>query len=57
MEPLFLHAMTCRIVPTDRPKENVLTSSCTASTLGLLPVRRRPEPGLLLAVVASDLDL
>lgn len=35
----------------------VLTSSWTASTLGLLPVRRRPEPGPLLAMVASDLDL
>lgn len=38
-------------------KSRVLTSSCTASTFGLLPVRRRPEPGPLLAVVASDLDL
>lgn len=35
----------------------LLTSSWTASTFGLLPVRRRPEPGPLLATVASDLDL
>lgn len=60
MELLFLHTKTCLIVLNDVLKEtqkNVLTSSCTASTLGLLPVRRRTEPGPLLAVVASDLDL
>lgn len=40
-----------------RHGDTPLTSSWTASTLGLLPVRRSPDGGGFPTVVASDLDL
>ena len=42
---------------SSQPISSLLTSSCTASTFGWLPVRRSPDGGVQPAVVASDLDL